>query len=389
MLASVRARQLKPSFGISFANSIISARVHHQSFFPMHDGELDLPPDPSVIAATQRALSDGKTRYDQVKGLSLLREGICEKLAREDGVAADPDEILVGNGSSQIIFEVFQTCVSPGDRVLIPCPSWPTYDQAIRLAGGTPVSYPCLDADIDLDLISRLADDGVKILVINSPHNPTGTVLSRRTIESLISLADEHDMLVLSDEAYDGLTDDEVERVNPIMISGTHKARILTTRSFSKVYSMTGFRIGYLYASRETVDRCAMLQAHLSDNVCTFAQFGALAALRLPDEFINVRATMLQKRLETVHSVVSRILPCAKPRGGFYLFPSIEPVLNNGWETADHFVESLLQREGVAALPGDAFGLGNHIRLSVAALDERALFQAMEKFSDFCSKSNG
>jgi aspartate aminotransferase len=383
---AIRIAQLKPSWGVEFANSLLAAKDAHEDLCSLNDGEFDLSPPQAVIDATREALARGKTRYDEVKGLRSLREGICAKLRRDDGIAADPDEILVTNGSSQVIFEIFQCYLSPGDRVLIPMPAWPTYEQGIRLAGGIPVGYPCLHPELDLDHLRRLAEGGAKMLVINSPHNPTGIVLSRNTMERLVALAAEFDMLILSDEAYDGLLHHSVERVNTRSVGDAEGARILTTRSFSKCYSMTGFRIGYLHASREIVDRCAALHAHLSDNVCTFAQFGAAAALELPDEFVVDRASILQARLETAYELISPVLPCPSPRGGFYLFPDLAPVLGRRWVDAPEFVVSLLQETGVATLPGDAFGCSDHFRISVAAVSRERTAHAMGRILDFICK---
>lgn len=354
----------------------------------MHDGEFDLPPHTNVIAATQTALSDGRTRYDDVRGLSLLRERICEKLFQDDGVAAQPSEILVTNGSSQAIYEIFQSYISPGDRVLLPCPAWPTYEQGVRLAGGTTISYPCFDSDLDLDMLRRLLRTGIKLLVINSPHNPTGAVFSRATVEGIVDLVSEFGTLVLADEAYDGLIHATVERVNPIQLLRGHGSRVLTTRTFSKGYSMTGFRIGYLYAPAHIIDRCSVLHEHLSDNVCTFGQYGALAAIELSRDFIATRAGILQRRMDLAFDRISNVLPCSRPKGGFYLFPDIRPILGEKWRNSSQFSDALLQEEGIATLPGHAFGSKDHLRVSIAALDESDLDLAVGRFCKFVTKNS-
>lgn len=388
MFASERARQLKPSIGIAFSNVLLGAKSDHGNIIPMHDGEFDLPPHPTVIAATRKALRDGKTRYDDVKGLGVLRERICDKLFQDDGVLASPNEILVTNGSSQVIYEIFQTYISPGDRVLLPCPAWPTYEQGVRLAGGTVVNYPCLDSDVDLDKLRQLFKTGVKIFVLNNPHNPTGTVFSRAVIERLIELASEFDAWMMVDEAYDGLIHSDVERVNPIRLLGGHGSRILTTRSFSKSYSMTGFRIGFLYAPAPVVALCAILHEHLTDNVCTFGQHGALAALQLKKSFVNERAAVLEARMDVAFSRVSNILPCSNPKGGFYLFPNLRPILGGRWADSRQFADALLLEEGIATLPGHAFGSPDHLRISVAALQQHDLIPAIDRFCEFVSRNS-
>lgn len=380
---ALRIGQLISPWGIEFAKAIGSARKLHKNIYFLHEGEFDLAVPQPIIDATNDALLKGQTRYDEVKGLRTLREKICEKLKLEDGICANPEEILVTNGSSQAIFEIFQCYVSQGDLVLIPTPSWPTYEQNIRLAGGSPVGYPCLHPDLDFDYLRHWAKKGVKIIVINSPHNPTGVVLSRKTMSRLIELAVEFDMLLLSDEAYDGLFSQAVERVTALSAGNEARTRILTTRSFSKCYSMTGFRIGYLHATREIVDRCAMLHAHLSDNVCTFAQFGAIAALDLPKEILADRLSILQKRLQTAHKSFSKFLPCHNPQGGFYLFPSISSLIGGRWSDAQSFAADLLQETGVATVAGNVFGCHDHLRVSVAAIDNDKLEEAVNQVLRF------
>ena len=381
-----RISQLKPPWSVAQTKELLAVQNTGKDIYWLNDGELDLPVPQAIIDATHEALANGKTRYDDVKGLLKLRERICAKLWQCDGIAADPDEILITNGSSQAIFEIFQCYVSPGDMVLVPVPGWPTYEQSIRIAGGIPVGYSCLDPELDIDYLRCMAVQGARLLIINSPHNPTGIVLSRCTIENLIELAAEFDMLILADEAYDTLLHDRVERVTTKSVSGVEHPRILTTRSFSKCYSMTGYRIGYLHAQREVINRCATLHAHISDNVCTFAQFGAAAALVLPHQLITNRAAVVQKRLETAYTLISPILPCPRPRGGFYLFPSLMPLHKQQSSDAQEFIVHLFQQTGVACVPGDAFGCPGHFRISIAAVDCERISQSIPKIIDFIQK---
>jgi aspartate aminotransferase len=384
--AALRMRQLSGSAAVELANSVLSFERRQKDYILMHDGELDFATPAPVVEATQRALADGRTRYDDLKGLLILREAICEKLHQDYGIICTPEEILVSNGSSQAIFEIFQSYIDPGDHVLVPAPAWPTYIEDIRLAGGVPVTYPCLSSDLDLELIRSLVHSRTKMMVINSPHNPTGIVLSKKTLEGLAELAAEQDMLILCDEAYENFVHSGAKHYSLSAIAKDHRSRILTTRSFSKTYSMTGFRIGYLHADTCHIRRCSNLHTHMSDNVCTFAQYGAHAAISLPNNELITRSKIVEDRVLSAYNAVSTLFPCPVPEGGFYVFPSIVEILGDRWLDASAFVSELLRETGVATVAGDAFGCPGHLRMSLAAVNTEEIRSGVGRMKDFVRK---
>lgn len=334
----------------------------------MQDGEPNFPPPVTVIAATQKALAGGHTRYDHINGLSALREAICEHLEARYGTKCNPSELLVANGSSQAIFQVFQCLVDPGDTVLVPSPAWPSYIQGIRMAGGIPVSYRCGNDGIDLDEIRTHMIAKPKLIVVNSPHNPTGAVLSLSTLRKLIEICVNNDVLILSDAAYEDYVFQETQHHDLRTVAAEHKSMVLTTRSFSKSYSMTGFRIGYLHAERQYIERCAALQTHLSDNVCTFAQFGAIAALESPRAELASRAQEIENRALDAYSALAEFIPCSQPKGGFFLFPNISGLMDDRWRNCRAFALDLARVTGVRVVAGADFGAPGHIRMSIASV---------------------
>ncbi|MDA0574077.1 pyridoxal phosphate-dependent aminotransferase [Burkholderia gladioli] len=379
-----RMQEIAISAAVDVANAILSGRNRHGDPILMHDGEPDFPVPPAIIEATRRALAAGRTGYDALTGVTALRERICLTLREADGLDLSPDNVLVSNGSSQAIFQILLAYVNPGDHVLVPAPAWPSYLAGIRLAGGIPVTYPCLDAELDLDRLDTLATKSrAKLVIVNSPHNPTGVVLPDSVLLGIHALAEKHDMLIISDEAYEAFVFGRARPTNFQALVGSCGQRILSTRSFSKTYAMTGFRIGYLYAERAHVARCAAIQCHVSDNACTFAQYGALAALDTPAAQHRRHAALIEQRIHSVYSGIREWLPCPVPEGGFYVFPSLASVLTSQWRDAPTFVSELFQATGVRAVPGEAFGLPGHMRLSIAATDAPRIEAATKRIIDF------
>jgi aspartate aminotransferase len=378
---AARALALCPQGAVAIANALLRLRGEGKDIIAMHDGELDLETPPSIVEATCKALADGRTRYDDLAGLWPLREALCAQLAAEQGIAASPENILVTNGSSQAIFEVFQCLVEPGDEVLLPTPAWPTYGEGVKMAGGTPVGYLFSGRSLDLESLWRAVGPRTKMIVINTPHNPTGSVLSRDELAAVLDIAVKHDLIVLCDEAYDAFVYGGARHVSLAAIAGEQAERVLTTRSFSKTYSMTGFRVGYLLAHRRFIERCATLHAHLSDNVCTFAQHGALAALALPPGEVAGRVRTLEERCLLAFTTISRLLPCTRPAGGFYVFAAIAPAPDDGG--SGDFARRLLQATGLAVLPGNVFGQPGFVRFSFAATPPRAIETAASRLATF------
>jgi aspartate aminotransferase len=326
-------------------------------------GEPDFSTPAEVIEATRAALAAGETRYGPVAGMAELRESLA---AGFDGWEAE--NVLVTNGAKQALYSVFQLLCDPGDEIVIPSPCWVSFPEQVKLAGGCPVPVPTRDHQLDIDGIRRALSRRTRAVLINSPNNPTGAVYPRADVAALARLCRRHELFLISDEAYHGYVYDGLQPF------GAHEAtdlreNLIVVRSFSKRYHMTGYRVGYLAAAAPVVQALTRLQGHLSGNVCTFAQHGALRALRSgPDGWTTQLAELVQKR-EIAYSALSAVGKCIKPGGAFYLFPDVSSRLRKGVSTLD-FAARLLSTTGVAIVPGEAFGAPGSLRVSYAVPTE-------------------
>lgn len=380
---STRSVAISESKAIGIANRLLRLKEECSDLVMLNDGELDFETPATLIEATREALSQHRTRYDHVLGVAELRKLICDRLLQVDGIARSPEEILVTNGSSQAIFEIFQTMIDPGDEVIIPVPCWPTYIEGVKLAGGIPILCRNTGPDIDVSALALLVTPQTKMLVINTPHNPTGAVYSLGALERIIDLAVTHDFLVLADEAYEKFVFDGHVHHSIAAVAGRHHDRVLTTKSFSKSYAMTGFRVGYVHAHRAIISRLSTLHAHMTDNVCTFAQYGAIRALETGDGVVREWIGALQERRDLVVNRVGELFPCIAPHGAFYVFPCISHLLGKTVPGAPEFCNLLLEETGVAIVPGEAFGLENHIRISFAGSPIESIARGFDRIAAF------
>jgi aspartate aminotransferase len=263
---------------------------------------------------------------------------------------------------------IFQVICDPADEVIIPTPFWVSFVEQVKLAGGKPVMVATKDYQLNCEAIERAITPRTRAILINSPNNPSGAVYPLADLKKIARLADDHNLLIVADEAYNAFVYDGYAHASMFDIEGVRN-RVIVTRSFSKSYSMTGFRIGYVAASRQIIAALSKIQSHLSGNICTFAQYGALAALSLDDQLLLARRSELQQKRDIAFQYVSKLFPCIKPQGAFYLFPDVSTVLKND-ETSEALARRLLKQAGVAVVAGDAFGMAKHLRISFAVSEE-------------------
>ena len=330
-------------------------------------------PDP-VIDATKRALDRQATRYSEIPGLPALREALVDRF---EGAAAQ--NIVVFNGSKQALYTIFQAICDPGDEVILPIPCWVSFTEQVKMAGGQPVPVPTRDHQLDVDAMEAAITDRTRAILINSPNNPTGAVYPRQDLERIARLAVQHDLILVADEAYDFFVYDGVPCVSLYDLDEV-RDRVIVTRSFSKHYAMTGFRLGYAVAPTPVADAMIRLHSHTTGNVCTFAQYGALAALSMDDTLLVQRRTELQRKRDLAMEQIADLLPCARPQGAFYLFPDVSGHLNPG-ETSGDFAARILEQTGVAVVPGEDFGLDGYVRICFAA-PETQLLEAFKRIRE-------
>jgi aspartate aminotransferase len=337
-------------------------------------GEPDFETPRAVIRATRQALEAQATRYGPVPGIDTLRTHLSQGFR-----GYGPDNIIITNGAKQALYTLFQALCNPADEVILPQPCWVSFTEQIKMAGGCPVPVATAGHQIDPQTIEDAVTDKTRAILINTPNNPTGAVYTKRALAHVAAIAEKHDLYLISDEAYHVMTFDEHPHVGLFDVAG-NQDRVITVRSFSKHYNMTGFRLGYVAAHPSIIQGMAKLQSHICGNVCTFAQHGGLAALEMDQSIVEQRRLVLEKRRDIAYELTRSLFDCLKPQGAFYLFPNITSHLKKS-ETSEDLAMRLLDKAGVAVVPGEAFGAAGHIRLSFGAneADLRAAFERIKK----------
>ena len=351
----------------------LAARLRQQgrNIISLAVGEPDFDTPQPIIEATQAALTDRATRYGPVAGLPELRRALADGMA-----GLGPENILITNGAKQGLYALFQVLCDPGSEIIVPRPCWVSFTEQIKLAGGTPVLVDTVNHQLDLAAIEQAISLRTRAILINSPNNPTGAVYPKEALAAVVKLARYHDLFIISDEAYHQIYFDDQAPV-PMASLSRESNHVITVRSFSKHYNMTGYRIGYVAANDAVIQALTRHQSHTTGNVCTFAQHGALAALTMDQAIVARRREAIARCRDLAFHYVSELFPCEKPRGTFYLFPDVTEWLRPGESGADLALR-ILEKAGVALVPGDAFHGPGRLRFSFA-VSEKALHQAFDQ----------
>jgi aspartate/methionine/tyrosine aminotransferase len=347
-------------------------------------GEPDFDTPSNVREAAKKALDEGLTHYPPYPGLPDLRSAIADDTTARRGFAANPENVFVTVGGKGVMVYAIMALVDPGDEVIVPDPGYPIYESITRFVGGTPVPIPIRQSNdfrLDVDELASLITPRTKLLVINSPANPTGGVLTRGDIERIAELAQRHDLVVLSDEIYARILYDGAEHVSIASIPGMAE-RTITLDGFSKTYAMTGWRMGYAIVPDWLVKPFGQLIINTISGVTAFAQAGGIEALRGPQAEVDAMVTEFRARRDLIVDGLNEIpgFDCLRPQGAFYVFPDISETGLTGAALAD----KLLYEAGVCVLAGTAFGgIGsNHIRISYANSREN-LSEALRRIRSF------
>jgi aspartate aminotransferase len=349
-------------------------------------GEPDFDTPKHIVQAAVQALTEGKTRYTESSGLLELREALAAKLLIDNGLQYDPSQISVNCGAKHSCYNAIAATINPGDEVIIPAPYWTSYPEMVRLVGGVPVIIETkrengwkMTPDEFEDAMSPLT----KMIIINSPGNPTGAVYTKEELQAIADIAVGEDILILSDEIYEKLVYADQTHVSIASLGKEVADLTITINGFSKAYAMTGWRLGYTAAPKEIAAAIDVLQSHTTSNATTFAQYGAIAALQgnqqivsdMRDEF-DVRRQYMLSRLTNIRNV-----KVMEPLGAFYFLVDIEAMGIN----SVNFCEKLLSKQKVSAVPGQAFGADTTIRFSYATgLD--VINAGMDRFEEFCAQ---
>ena len=383
MKLASRVNHVKPSLTLAISAKAKAMKAEGIDVCSFSAGEPDFDTPAHIKAAAQKALDEGKTKYGPAAGEPKLREAIADKLKRDLNLDYKSENVIVTNGGKHSLFNLMMALIEPGDEVIIPAPYWVSYPEMVTLAGGTPV---IVDTDastgykITPEQLRQSITPKTKLFVFNSPSNPTGMVYSPAEIEALVGVIVEADILVVSDEIYEKILYDGAKHISIGSLGTEIFARTIISNGFAKAYSMTGWRVGYLAAPVDLIKATIRIQGHSTSNVCTFAQYGAIAALENSQDCVEEMRQAFAKRREVMFARINAIpgLSCEKPDGAFYLFPNIS---KTGLKSLE-FCNKLLEEYQVATIPGIAFGADNNIRLSYAT-DMTSIEKGMDRLEKF------
>ncbi len=346
-------------------------------------GEPDFETPAHIVAAAKLALDQGKTRYGAVAGEPALRQAIAAKLQRENQLCYDAQNVMVTNGGKHSLFNLMLALIDQGDDVIIPAPYWLSYPEMVKLAEGNPVIIPttaATDYKITPEQLRQAITPRTKLFILNSPSNPTGAVYTPAEIRSLAAVVVEADIWVVSDEIYEKILYDGAEHLSIGAVSPEAFEHTIISNGFAKSYSMTGWRVGYLAGPEELIKACSTIQGHSTSNVCTFAQYGAIAALEDSQTCVGEMVKAFAQRREVMVAGINSIpnLSCSTPMGAFYVFVDIS---QTGLGSLA-FSDALLESQQVAVIPGIAFGADQCIRLSYAT-DLTTIKKGLERMATF------
>jgi aspartate/methionine/tyrosine aminotransferase len=342
-------------------------------------GRPDFDTPPHIKEAAAKALADGWVHYTASAGTLELREAICRRFQEDYQMKLDPGEIIVTTGAAEAIFIGLMSVLDPGDEVLVPEPMYVYYGGYVFVGGAKCVPIPLREENqflLKAEDLEKYINEKTKGLILNFPHNPTGQILLREDVEPIARAAKRHNILVVADDIYNGMLYDGAEFF-PLAKAPGMKERTLTIGSFSKTYAMDGWRIGYLIAPREVISQALKLHQHVVSCPNTFVQVGAQAALTAPQDCVREMVAEFDRRRGRLISRLDAMgIPYVRPRGAFYVFPSIKKF----GLTSSQFADFLFQKARVAVVPGDAFGPGGegYVRISYCASVEE-IEESMER----------
>ena len=393
-IVSNSLKRIKPSPTIAVTSKAREMRAAGKDVIGLGAGEPDFDTPDNIKDAAIEAIKRGETKYTAVDGTPKLKKAIQGKFTRENNLSYELDQISVGTGGKQVLYNVFMATLNPGDEVIIPAPYWVSYPDMVLLAGGKPKIVKCSEKNefkITPDELKKAIGKKTKWLIINSPSNPTGSCYTKKEIEDLSKiLIKNKNVYILSDDIYEHITYDNFKFFTIAEIKAL-KERTLTMNGVSKSYSMTGWRIGYGAGPKDIIKAVAKIQSQSTTNPSSISQAAAVEALNGTQDFIKTRSDSFKERRDYVVETLNSIngLSCLKPSGAFYVFPNCKKLLGKKTKlkTDKEFVEKLLEKAEVAVVQGSAFGLDGYFRISYATSMEN-LKKALDRIKSFCESLN-
>ena len=387
-------KRIKPSPTIAVSQKARELRAAGKDVIGLGAGEPDFDTPNNIKNAAIKAIRGGDTKYTAVDGTPALKNAIIRKFKRENSLKYSAEEITVGTGGKQVLYNAFMATLNKGDEVIIPAPFWVSYPDMVLLAGGKPIIVKCSEADnfkLTPAKLRKAITKKTKWIIFNSPSNPTGASYTKAEINKLSKVLIKNKKVhILSDDIYEHITYDKVKYFTIAQIANL-KNRTLTMNGVSKSYAMTGWRIGYAGGPKEIIKAIRKVQSQSTSNPSSVSQAAAVEALNGTQKFIKTRSKEFKKRRDFVVSSLNKIkgINCLTPNGAFYVFPSCKNLLGKKTKlkTDTEFVEKLLEKSNVAVVQGSAFGLPGHFRISYATSMQK-LKVAMERIKSFCEDLN-
>lgn len=388
--------RIKPSATIAVTQMARELKAQGKDVISLSVGEPDFDTPQNIKDAAVAAIARGETKYTPVAGIPELRKAIADKFKRENGLDYKPEQVIVGTGGKQILFNAFMATINPGDEVVIPAPFWVSYPEMIALCGGTPV-FVETTIENNFKLTAEQLDNAItpktKWFMFNSPSNPSGAAYSKEELKALTDVLMKHPHVwVLTDDMYEHLVFGDFVYYTPAQVEPALYDRTLTMNGVSKAYAMTGWRIGYAAGPLPLIKAMDMIQGQQTSGACSVAQWAAVEALNGPQDFITESKKAFEERRDLVVSMLNQAsgIVCPKPEGAFYVYPSCAALIGKTApsgkviETDEDFVMELLATEGVATVHGSSFGLGPNFRVSYATSNAK-LEEACSRIQRFCA----
>src|SRR5262245_25115727 len=392
---AARLARIKPSPTIGVSMKARELAAQGRDIIGLSQGEPDFDTPDNIKAAAKRAIDKGDTKYTNVDGTPALKQAICAKFKRENGLEYKPNQITVGTGGKQVLYNARMATLNPGDEVIIPAPYWVSYPDMVELAEGKPVAIPCgpnngfklRPEDLEAAITPK-----TKWIIFNSPSNPTGAAYTPAEMKAITDVLVKHPHVwVMTDDMYEHLVYDDFEFATPAQVEPKLYERTLTVNGVSKAYCMTGWRIGYAGGPADLIKAMQTIQSQSTSNPSSIAQWASVEALNGPQDFIPVHNKVFKERRDLVVSMLNQAkgIECPRPEGAFYVYPSCAGTIGKTAPSGkviandEDFVTELLENEGVAVVQGSAFGLGPAFRISYATKTSD-LEDACKRIQRFC-----
>lgn len=387
MQISDRIKNVTPSQTLAITAKSRELKAGGVDVIGLGAGEPDFSTPDEIIEKAYKAMKAGRTKYTAAAGIPELKSEIISKMDRDHDLLYDPPEIFVGTGAKHVLYNLFQATLNKGDEVLIPTPYWVSYTEQVKLAEGNPVVMETDESTsfkVTPEIIDRYVTDKTRMLLLNSPSNPSGMVYTKEELIRLSEYLIEKDIVVVADEIYETLVYDS-DHISIASLSEQMKENTLVVNGVSKSHAMTGWRIGYCCGNREVMKAMSDLSSHSTSNPATPSQWAAVAAYQMDESFLKSYNQTFHERRDAAYDKLMEIpyIDCLKPQGAFYLFPNFKECAEKcGFDTVDEFVAAVLDEVYVAVVPGSGFGSPDNIRLSYS-LSIEDMTEALERIKQF------